>query len=910
MINHHLTRYRGGFKKRAIHPLVFALFLCSTHFSQAASNWVDGVAYGTNYSDMATATVISSVIDGDGNLDIGFQGTSSIVLSNDINGTLFIHSGSSNLTITATNATVSSWQDSVLSIIGGTNLTITGGNFIGLQGTNVFEYPPIPGQGSQYGYATNAAVGGWINGVQTGTFSNTHFEGTTYRPVAHLLLGTDALVINNSSNLVITGADSEFIGGDGGDIYSASNNASTFGGRGLVVKNSTLSISNGTFHGGSTGDAVAGNNYDSLSIGGDGIYATNSTLEIHGGTFIGGNAGNAMINRGGAGVFAINSDITIEGGSFNGGTINANAYFGLFSRATLGETNNLILSGGTFNTLGFDGEGTQYLTGSNSLSVTAGVFQYDGTLIVTNLTDAPFQTNTVNQGTMRFVRDFELADNGIFHLASHDSHIDFSQNFTVSSGATIWFTATTNGAGLITADEIHFETNSTLAIANNIIGLPVGSAITNSVINASSAIYAGTNLATSANFTNTVNIVGMIETRTGLTDILLDGSTTLSLHFATKPLAEYWQATGDFAQLADELDTMTNQNSALLAKIDEIDLAAGHNVSGPLMEETYFTTFNTFQTSLRGLQAALGQSSARGAEFREELKLIPPGAKGPERKNELRGWAKYYGQFYNHDAEGLNQAYDTTLHGGVFGIDKSLGNLLLGISGGSGRYSTTDNNDGEEEITAYHGALYGTYGMDRAYFDVGIAYGFNQVETQTSEPFVLNGEFDAQVMSAYLGAGYDLIDTQGGTVFTPEASIQYSTYKQDAYSETGTIAVPRNIDAFDADSLRSSLGMNVSMLNTTALETFGFKLDGRAHWLHEFNPEPDHLSFSLDGGSNNYQLTSPMLDEELFRVGFGFSFFNTLRNKPKNVLFRIDFDELFGDGFNSHNLSAKVVYAF
>jgi outer membrane autotransporter protein len=290
--------------------------------------------------------------------------------------------------------------------------------------------------------------------------------------------------------------------------------------------------------------------------------------------------------------------------------------------------------------------------------------------------------------------------------------------------------------------------------------------------------------------------------------------------------------------------------------------------------------------------------------------LLPPGAKGPERNNDLRGWAKYYGQFYNHDAQDLNPEYETTLHGGVIGVDKSFGNLLIGVGGGAGNYATTTGTDSEETIKAYQGSLYGTFGTERAYFDAGIAYGFNEVETETGGPFVLNGEFDAQIISGYLGGGYDLVDTKGGTVFTPEASIQYSMYEQDAYSETGTTAVPRNIDAFDADSLRSSLGLNVSMLNTTALKTFGFKLDGRFHWLHEFNPEPGSMTFSLEGGNNHYQLAHPLLDEELFRAGFGFSFFNTMRNKPKNVLFRLDFDELFGDGFNSHNLSAKVIYAF
>ena len=162
----------------------------------------------------------------------------------------------------------------------------------------------------------------------------------------------------------------------------------------------------------------------------------------------------------------------------------------------------------------------------------------------------------------------------------------------------------------------------------------------------------------------------------------------------------------------------------------------------------------------------------------------------------------------------------------------------------------------------------------------------------------------------YLGGGYDLIDFGGETVFTPEASIQYAMYEQDAYTETGSAAVPRVMDAFDADSLLSSLGMNVSMLSDRKEYTFRYKADLRLHWMHEFNPDPSDMTFMLQGGSNIYPLAYPSLDDDIFRVGIGCAFLNTLSHQPQNVIFRIDPDELFGDGFNSHNLSAKVVYAF
>jgi len=277
----------------------------------------------------------------------------------------------------------------------------------------------------------------------------------------------------------------------------------------------------------------------------------------------------------------------------------------------------------------------------------------------------------------------------------------------------------------------------------------------------------------------------------------------------------------------------------------------------------------------------------------------------------VRGWGKYYGNYYTRSESGLYPSYESGLHGGVLGIDTSIGNLIVGISGGASRYETVfDNHDARENTTAAHGNLYGTYGAERGYIDAGIAYGQNKVKTRTADPFRLDGSFEAQLANFYLGGEYDLIDTRGGTVFTPETAVQYATYKQDAYTETGTAAVPRVFDEFDADSLLSSIGMNVAMQEKKAMNTFAFQMDGRLHWMHEFNPDPSNINFMLAGGSNAYQMNYPSLDEEIYRIGVGCSFFNTGRRKPKNVVFRVDFDELFGDGFNSHNISAKVTYAF
>lgn len=707
------------------------------------------------------------------------------------------------------------------------------------------------------------------------------------------ITGSDGAVFSamSSSNLLITGG--RFVGtastgsgegpplpglegdADGGYITNstATISGSEFAGvdstGGFVMEHSELVVSNSIFRGGSSGIGL--------------LAFDNSTVTIHGGSFTGGVGTTAF--------YLQDSDVTIYDGTFAGniGAANIVAGDGLFSELTGATTNTVNLQGGTFSSLAFfgvDGSVQHFLAGTN-LVVQNGIIQDGGTIIVDNQNDNALQDMMIFSGTMDFtVNSFSLLDGGVLGFG---------------------ITAATNG--FLMADTTTFESNSTLFVDANGAVFETGANDINLLETASGIFISASGTNTIANTTNfNANVDIHLETAsdwlTAFGGAFIDSGKTLRLRFTTGNWGDAWDTDGPPKTLANELEDLDD------GTMGPIVASMNATTFQTTIESTYFTTYNTFQTAMQGLQAALGQSTSRGAEFREQLKLIPPGAKGPQRKNDVRGWGKFYGQFYRHDAEGLNPEYDATLQGGAFGVDKSIGNLLLGIGGGSGRYTTTRGTDGEENITAYHGALYGTYGTERAYFDAGVAYGFNEVETHTDGPFVLNGEFDADILTAYLGGGYDLIDTDGGTVFTPEASIQYSMYEQGAYSETSNTAVPRNIDAFEADSLRSSLGMNVSMLNKTAFETFGFKLDGRFHWLHEFNPEPGDMGFSLEGGINDYQLASPLLDEEIFRVGFGFSFFNTKRTQPKNVLLRFDFDELFGDGFNSHNLSAKVIYAF
>jgi outer membrane autotransporter protein len=1018
MMNMYSEVSRAVILKKAVSFWVPAFFLCSAATALSQTNTVLGTAFGTNVQ----GSVVSSVTDSYGFLTIGDPATTSIVLSNRVDGTIKVESDFDTLVIDATGGTLTSstnMLEAALQVTGGTNLQINGGTFLGNGGLDSINLPPIPGQGTEVALSTNATEAGSIQNVGNAVISGTRFEGTSYAPEVNFALGTDGLMVGNTMLYFSDdGTNSSVLtGGEGISIHSSSNDTFSVGGRGLFADNGAwVTVSNGTFSGGISGAASTESTNTSYSAGGDGIRLENaaatvldgsfnggsagaadnstggsglyakqgSTVNVYGGTFAGGNSGTGINSRAGhgifatnstlniyggllaggstasatsersgsgayavdstvyvtgtntmltggdnaAGLFALNSDVTVDDGTFTGGAIGTNDFYGMISQVDSGQSRDIILNGGDFSSINFTGVGTHYFTAGTNLTVQDYIVVDDATVGVNNLSTAAFHTVFVRGGSLSFSNGFMMASGHDFSLLTSDSQAFFTElqvgdgaelfvnegqanadTFGLESGGLVSFTIVTGSVGTLAAGTAIFETNSTVAFNLKEAGF---SSETNDVIPIITSgglfvVDAGgvTNSATATNLNSSINVAAASYGRTGFTDMFIDGGNNLGFRFATAALKDYWNTSGQMTLLADELDMIGN--AEMLAAIDSIDDPAA---SAAMVEQTYFTTHNTLQTSLMGLQAAVGQNTSRSTEFREQLKLIPVGARGPARRNDIRGWGKYYGNFQNYEAQGLNSEYDTRLHGGVIGADMSLGKLMLGLSGGGGKYNTQYDSTAEEEVTAFHGSVYGTYGLERLWFDAGFAYGFNQVTSHTADPFRLDSEFDAQLMSGYFGAGYDLSDPKGGTVFTPEASVQYSIYEQEAYTETGTAAVPRSFDEFDADSLRSSLGLNVAMLDTKSLETFGFKIDGRFHWLHEFNPDPGSMSFSLVGGSNGYQLSHPQLEEDLYRVGISATFFNTLRNKPKNVLLRLDFDELFNENMMSHNVAAKIVYAF
>ncbi|MDF7808507.1 autotransporter domain-containing protein [Pontiellaceae bacterium B12219] len=924
-------------------PLVVSTFFLCLHSAHAQLNVSDSTIYNGSSNAAATASALYTTASGTGNLLVANPSTTSISINHAVTGFIEIDNQFSLLEITG-NETLTSESTAALAVSGGTNLIVAGGSYIG-GSTQVFSND------------WNGSIGGYISGTATTIVSGATFSGgtmvirdltsggapplpgqtnnITYQtPVAQ---GADGLHVNDGV-LLLTDS-STVIGGNGQEADSVRKDAYASGGNALTLIGSSAVISNGTYRGGNGGSVDVSASRAGFAQGGNGLFASNSTAVIHSGSFNGGLGGqvNGNTENGGSGLIAIDgSSITIYSGTFTGiagseSVVLQNSDFtsygglytsgGLLSQTTGSQTNTLNLFGGSFSSLSLINAATngfQSITASN-ITVSAGITQNGGTVEINNIESAAFQNLTIQSGIMMFSSNLTLS--GTLNLDSANSkamfqgleadnnaivnlgqgEIEANGAFNLLSGSTLNIDIVTNHSGTISAASAAFSTNSSLHIDASQAGFGSGST-TNTFLSTSAGIsgFNTNDVLTQVQVTENTNVIG----RTSFGGFLLNAN-ALSAIFNTASLSNYWNATGQLAVLADELETLAP--SEMDAIINNFGAAGSKSVT----EETYFTTLNTFQTAKQGLNAAVGLSLSRGTEFREQLQL-PTGANGPtdEQNNDWRFWAKYYGQFYSRGQDGLNAEYDSQMHGGVIGMDKSFGNLLVGISGGMGNYTITADTDAEQSMDAYQGALYATFGKEYSYIDLGLAYGMNEVESQTAAPFILDGEFDTHLISSYLGGGWGFEVPAIGTVITPEASVRYTLYQQDSYTETSTTAAPRSFDDFDADSLAGSIGVNAAMLNTTALSTFAFKLEGRAHWIREFNPRPGELSYQLVGGNSEYLIAYPYLDEDTIQLGFGFTFYNSAKQAEKNVLLRLDFDELFGKDFNSHNLSAKVIYAF
>ncbi len=730
--------------------------------------------------------------------------------------------------------------------------------------------------------------------------------------------GSSGIFLNNNGSTTVSNVTA--IGAPGSSAR-ASAQSQAYGGSGITSIGTPLFIDSGTFTGANGGNASGDGN--TVAIGGAGAYVSGGDLVIRGGTFRGGAGGryNGNLDTGNLGLILLNASLTMNETTTNT-LVDGNIYF-----SNTGAEN-LTIQAGTINGDIYKyGLGTTTVSASTNASYNGSFVQFGGTVNVAlaNQSESKFFSKVaIMDGSMNFNNQKVVTQEGaLFELASKTSLLNFSQGAELSKGTRI-----NAGFGKVTSgNNLTLGENSSVTFNFDSLNNVAGSlSITGSLIatNLNSKIMA---FGTSSTPTGSLQVVtatgGVVLGTNSPTDVVdVDFGWLTQLGSTT---------TNGGIKVAYEYSSLTNTSlkdldAGLLTMIDDVivtlntnefyALNAGGAANGTSMFRYSLSQMpDVSESSFQVSQKVNEQIAARGTEFRSmngfastQPRLgqkTPAGAAGPEEDKDMQGWVRAYGAFGNREEDGNFTAYDSDTWGSVIGVDKSFGNILVGLAGG---YARTDIDGGgtyEASVDTFHGSVYSTIGGESLFLDLAATYArANTEEHNAADP--KGSEFDSDVYSGYIGLGKSF-DLGGKLSLTPEASMLVTYYDQQSYDRSGVGGIGGTVESYDAWSYMGTLGASVSTLHQIDWMNRGLALipEVRAHWLHDFNADPDDFTFNIAG--TPYVFGVRPREEDLLRIGFGFDIWSW---KFQSTKFEIDYDALLADKYYEHILSGKISVRF
>jgi outer membrane autotransporter protein len=730
------------------------------------------------------------------------------------------------------------------------------------------------------------------------------------------------------SNVTATGSAGSFA-----KAMDPTSTATATGGAGLQIHNSDVIVDSGTFTGAEGGQAFGYEDANADATGGAGVFARGGdSLTINGGEFRGG-AGGTVNNRqsfGNAGVWVEDVDLTINESYTNIQTLIDGHVFlsnsGTNTANILGGT----ITGGIYSF----GRGLTSLTVSTNASYNGSFKVYDGTV------DVALDTSEQAE----FFSDVELSGDSVVNfngqkvVTAEDSSFVLGQTFgetnttlTFEQGLVLSQGSEINagfGKVLVTTNDLVMGDNSTIRftfdslknlggqisiadgkmVLDNIDNKIIVSGLSSTPTGTFQIVESAQGVALGGN-----SITNIVEVDFGWLTKLSDASTNTGITVSY----EYQSLTNSLSDLDSELvafadNAVTNLDPDAFFALN----SGGEEAATVLFRYSLSQQPDVADASFKAQQQVAEQITSRGTEFRSMngyastkpgfgKKASPTGAAGPQQEEKpMQGWIRAYGASANRDQDGDFSSYDSTTWGSVIGIDKSFGNLLVGLAGGYARTDLDADISYGADVDTFHGTLYSTFGGEKTFIDLALTYGQSKTEEKNA---ATQGEFDSDITSGYIGGGITF-DAMERITITPQASMLASYYVQEEYIRSGAVVDDQmTFPEYDVWSYLGSLGVNIATIHQIDWMNRGLAYipEIRIHWLHEFNPDLDDISYRI--GDIHGAFGVRPREEDLLRLGFGFDIWNW---KHQNSKFEIDYDGLFSSDYTQHIISGKVTFSF
>jgi len=483
--------------------------------------------------------------------------------------------------------------------------------------------------------------------------------------------------------------------------------------------------------------------------------------------------------------------------------------------------------------------------------------------------------------------------------------ITVASNYYQDATSSLKFGVETNHVGapvnaLVSVDgTAEFEAGATIEYASNVGQLEFDRFYTNKIVEADSLIIAG-------------------KTNPDALDLeLLDGSGTLvdvlfwendadiyglvgRVHLADSAGFDTHSMMGRLSRELDDMSLLGDDAANRL--INLLNGMSGLQQHGELMQQYAVSTPN--HQHIQSMTEGMRVIKKQGARYESAHDTAPKGVKGPYKKEQgLQGWAKPYGSWSVYDSAGGFEGYDHNIYGTVVGFDLPMDGALMGIAGGYGRSVIAQNDSDNSEAKTGYGVLYFTHGTEEWFGHLNIAFGRSKVNQHSGTVFENSSDFDASNFATYIEGGKEMMMNRRLS-FTPKASLLWSYYYQESYTEKSNGGVAREVDAYEHDSVLSSLG--AALAYRQPFDTMVLKPEARFYWLHEFNVDTDSVDYTLQNGlGGQYQFVMPAPNEDVFEAGLGLS---CIFNDELELV--IDVDGRLGENYSGYAVSGRMIWEF
>ncbi|MCK4565627.1 MAG: autotransporter outer membrane beta-barrel domain-containing protein, partial [Verrucomicrobia bacterium] len=482
------------------------------------------------------------------------------------------------------------------------------------------------------------------------------------------------------------------------------------------------------------------------------------------------------------------------------------------------------------------------------------------------------------------------------------SRIEVGGDYYQDADSVLCFGVETNAAGaplnaLVSVDgTAEFEEGATLQYHSNVGVLEFDTFYTNLIVEADQLIVGGVTNANALDL-EAINLDG------SLVDVLLwEASQNIYGLVGRKYLADSAGfADGSMmARLAKEIDNLSllgNPNAAAQINLLNGMSSAQQNAQ---LTQCYERGAPSYE-HVQGMTEGLGEIKKHIT--RHQPAAAPDGAAGPHRSGQgWQGWVKPYGVWADRSAQGGFSGYEHNIHGTLVGADRIEGDALIGVAGGYVRSDIKqDDGDASNAKTGY-GVLYASWGTEDWFGDLNMAYGRSKIDQRSGTAFANTTDYDAKNYAFYFGGGKEMKLNDGRFLFTPQASLLWSYYNQEGYTEESTY-LAREVASYDRSSYLSSLGATFAFQQEYDIAVV--KPEVRLYWLHEFNTDVDSLDYTISSGGGQYHFFMPAPLENVFEAGLGIS---CRFNDELDLVF--DVDGRFGEDYSAYAVSGRAVFEF